>query len=107
MPLINKWWKIVQLVNTLYKFALTDIKIPKRSKKMFEYEVIRLGSNNIKNKEMLNKKAEDGWELVSTSPVSRQVKTGEMMGQVVTDIQAFLRKPTKGLSKSNSDVING
>jgi len=74
---------------------------------MFEYEVIKLGSSSGKNQDMLNKKAEEGWELVSTSPVTRNVKTGDMAGQVVTDIQAFLKRPAKELSKSGSQLING
>lgn len=98
MPFINLWWKIKKiLLITKSVFKNTNININmKRRVIMWEYTVVKLGSNSNKNTDILNKKSAEGWELVSTSPVSR---LSTQNGNMVTDIQAFLRRKT---DKSNA-----
>lgn len=70
---------------------------------MYEYAVVKLGSSSGKNTELLNKKATEGWELVSTSPVSR---LSQQNGNMVTDIQAFLRRPVTKESHKSGQLIS-
>lgn len=90
MPLINSWWRIKKLFCNIRLVFTKQITINLRRPIMeYEYNVVKLGSNSSKNADLLNKKSSEGWELVSTSPVTRMSQSN---GNMVTDIQAFLKR---------------
>lgn len=92
MPLINKWWKLLKIIDlTKSLFKNTFKSTPKNKDHTMEYSVVKLGSVAAKNAEMLNVKATEGWKLVSVVGVA---KVGSN-GQIINDMQAFLERKIK------------
>lgn len=98
MPLINKWWKLLKIIDLTKSLYISVFKRTKKNKDhTMEYSVVKLGSVAAKNAEMLNSKATEGWKLVSVVGVAK-VGTN---GQIINDMQAFLERKLK------KPVING
>ena len=74
---------------------------------MLEYDVLKMGSSHVKNKEFLNKKVAEGWKLISVT----QVASSDQLGNDTTHVQAYLERevpdPKKESDGQSGQLITG